>query len=152
MSIWRSHPTLEELNAAGAATLLRTLGIEFTEIGDAFLRATMPVDERTWQPFGLLHGGASVALAETLGSTAANLCVDPARDACVGQEINANHLRSVRNGRVIGTARPVHIGGRSQVWGIEIANEAGALVCISRITISVLERSRFTQGASPTAR
>jgi 1,4-dihydroxy-2-naphthoyl-CoA hydrolase len=100
------------------------------------------VDERTRQPYGLLHGGASVALAETLGSTGANLCVDSERFLCVGQEINANHLRSAKSGRVIGTARPVHIGGRSQVWGIEIVNEAGALVCISRLTMAVIERRR----------
>jgi 1,4-dihydroxy-2-naphthoyl-CoA hydrolase len=110
-------------------------------VGADFVRAAMPVDERTRQPYGLLHGGASVVLAETLGSTAASLCVDPARFLVVGQEINANHLRSVRGGRVIGTARPVHVGGRSQVWGIEIVNEAGALVCISRLTVAVLERA-----------
>jgi 1,4-dihydroxy-2-naphthoyl-CoA hydrolase len=141
MSIWHHTPSLEELNALIDGTIMRPLGIAFTEVGADFVRAAMPVDERTRQPYGLLHGGASVVLAETLGSTAASLCVDPARFLVVGQEINANHLRSVRGGRVIGTARPVHVGGRSQVWGIEIVNEAGALVCISRLTVAVLERA-----------
>jgi 1,4-dihydroxy-2-naphthoyl-CoA hydrolase len=141
MSIWHRTPSLEELNALIDGTIMRPLGIAFTEVGEDFVRADMPVDERTRQPYGLLHGGASVVLAETLGSTGASLCVDPARSLVVGQEINANHLRSVRSGRVIGTARPVHVGGRSQVWGIEIVNEAGALVCISRLTMAVLERA-----------
>ena len=112
----------------------------FTEIGEDFVRATMPVDERTRQPYGLLHGGASVALAETLGSTGANMCVDRSRYLCVGQEINANHVRSARNGLVTGTARPLHIGGSSQVWGIDITNEAGQLVCVSRLTMAVLQK------------
>ena len=141
MSIWHHTPSLEELNALIDGTIMRPLGIAFTEVGADFVSAAMPVDERTRQPYGLLHGGASVVLAETLGSTAASLCVDPARFLVVGQEINANHLRSVRSGRVIGTARPVHVGGRSQVWGIEILNEAGALVCVSRLTVAVLERA-----------
>jgi 1,4-dihydroxy-2-naphthoyl-CoA hydrolase len=140
MSIWLSAPSLEQLNAATAGTMMRQIGIVFTELGADFLRATMPVDERTRQPYGLLHGGASVSLAETLGSTGASLCIDPERFICVGQEINANHLRSAKSGRVVGTARPIHLGGRSHVWGIEIANEAGALVCISRITMAVIER------------
>ncbi len=140
MSIWRHTPSLEQLNAAAAGTMIRTLGIVFTEVGADFIRAEMPVDERTRQPFGLLHGGASVSLAETLGSMGASLCVDADRFVCVGQEINANHLRAAKSGRVIGTARPVHIGGRSHVWGIEVMNEAGALVCISRLTVAVIER------------
>jgi 1,4-dihydroxy-2-naphthoyl-CoA hydrolase len=139
VSIWRSPVSVEEMNARGERTLLRALGIRFTEIGEDFLRGTMPVDERTHQPYGVLHGGASVVLAETLGSTGANLCVDSARHFCLGQEINANHLRSVRQGLVTGTARPVHLGGRSQVWSIEIRDAAGALVCISRLTVAVLE-------------
>jgi 1,4-dihydroxy-2-naphthoyl-CoA hydrolase len=142
MSIWHHSPSLEELNAVIDSTIMRPLGIAFIEVGADFVRAAMPVDERTRQPYGLLHGGASVVLAETVGSTGAGLCVDPARFLVVGQEINANHLRSVRSGRVIGTARPVHLGSRSQVWGIEIVNEAGALVCISRLTMAVLERAR----------
>jgi len=99
----------------------------------------MPVDARTWQPFGLLHGGASVTLAETLGSVAANCCVDPGRFFCVGQEINANHLRAVRSGRVTATARPIHLGGRSHVWDIRIEDEKQRLNCISRLTMSVVE-------------
>ena len=139
MSIWRRLQTLETLNTLGAGTMARPLGIVFTEIGEDFIRGTMPVDDRTRQPLGLLHGGASVALAETLGSTGANLCVDDSR-LCLGQEINANHVRSARTGTVTGTARPLHIGGRSQVWGIDIVDEAGTLVCISRLTMAVIPR------------
>jgi 1,4-dihydroxy-2-naphthoyl-CoA hydrolase len=141
VSIWRRLQTLETLNALSAGTMARPLGIVFTEIGEDFIRGTMPVDDRTRQPLGLLHGGASVALAETLGSTGANLCVDDSR-LCLGQEINANHVRSARTGTVTGTARPLHIGGRSQVWGIEIVDESGALVCISRLTMAVIPRPR----------
>jgi 1,4-dihydroxy-2-naphthoyl-CoA hydrolase len=141
VSIWHRLQTLETLNALGAGTLARPLGIVFIEIGEDYIRGTMPVDDRTRQPLGLLHGGASVALAETLGSTGANLCVDDSRQ-CLGQEINANHVRSARAGTVIGTARPLHIGGRSQVWGIDIVDEAGALVCISRLTLAVVPRLR----------
>jgi uncharacterized protein (TIGR00369 family) len=141
VSIWRSLQTLETLNTLAAGTLARPLGIVFTEIGEDFIRGTMPVDDRTRQPLGLLHGGASVALAETLGSTGANLCVDDSQ-VCLGQEINANHVRSARNGTVTGTARPLHIGGRSHVWGIDIVDEAGALVCISRLTMAVIPRVR----------
>lgn len=140
MSIWRSLLPLETLNAGGAGTLMGPLGIEFTEIGGDFIRGTMPVDARTHQPFGLLHGGASVALAETLGSMGANMCVDSSRYLCVGQEINANHLKSVRSGHVTGTARPLHLGTRSQVWSIEIVNDSGALVCVSRLTVAVIPR------------
>jgi len=140
MSIWRSPLTLEALNAGGAGTLMRPLGILFTEVGEDFIRGTMPVDERTHQPYGLLHGGASVALAETLGSMGAAMCVDRARHLCVGQEINANHLRSVRSGLVTGTARPRHVGSRSQVWSIDIVDGAGALVCVSRLTVAVVDR------------
>lgn len=139
MSIWTGIPSLEALNGSSENTMIRHLGIVFTETGEDFLRATMPVDHRTRQPYGLLHGGASVVLAETLGSMAATLCVDAAKYLCVGQEINANHVRSARRGLVTGTARPVHLGGRTQVWGIEIANEAGDLLCISRITVAVVK-------------
>ena len=140
MSIWFRPFTLEELQRQSAATMSEHLDIRFTEIGSDFLRATMPVDERTRQPFGLLHGGASVTLAETLGSVAANCCLDGARFYSVGQEINANHLRSARKGSVIGTARPVHVGRRSQVWDIRIEDDQGRLTCVSRLTMSVLER------------
>jgi 1,4-dihydroxy-2-naphthoyl-CoA hydrolase len=138
VSIWTSVQTLDELNAASANTMMRHLDIVFEEIGEDFLRATMPVDDRTRQPMGLLHGGASVVLAESIGSVGANLCVDRSKFVCVGQEINANHVRSARSGRVSGTARPAHLGGRTQVWAIEIVDEAKELLCISRLTIAVL--------------
>ena len=138
MSIWRSPKTIEQLNGAQSGTLIQQLGIRFTEVGADYLRGTMPVDERTKQPFGLLHGGASVALAETLGSIGAMMCVEPEKFLCVGQEINANHVRAVSSGLVTGTARPLHIGGRTPVWTIEIVNEAGKLVCASRLTMAVI--------------
>ena len=121
-------------------TLVDHLGIELTEVGPDYLAGKMPVDRRTKQPMGLLHGGASVALAETLGSLAANLHVDQRTQACVGLEINANHLRSVREGYVYGRATAVHIGRSTQVWEIRISTEAGELACISRITMAVIEK------------
>jgi 1,4-dihydroxy-2-naphthoyl-CoA hydrolase len=138
VSIWRSPLTLEELNGASGGTMAGHLGIVFSEIGGDFIRATMPVDGRTRQPYGLLHGGASVVLAETLGSTGAVMCVDKAEFLCVGQEINANHVRGARQGQVTGTARPVHLGGRSHVWAIEIVNDEQDLVCISRLTMAIV--------------
>ena len=139
-SIWFRPYTLEQVRFY-RASLPMHLGIEFTEIGPDFLRGRMPVDDRTRQPFGILHGGASVALAETLGSTAAGLVVDPDKYRVVGQEINANHVRAVSDGFVIGTARPLHIGRRSHVWEIRIVDEQERLVCISRITMFVVEKS-----------
>lgn len=144
MSIWRSLQSVEALNSNQQSTLNAALGILFTEIGEDYIRGTMPVDARTVQPYGLLHGGASVALAETLGSTGAALCVDVQEYLVVGQEINANHVRAARNGLVTGTARPVHIGGRTHVWAIDIVNDAGKLVCVSRITIAVIKRGALT--------
>ncbi len=139
--IWREGVTLEHLRARSADTLVSHLGIEIIELGDDFITATMPVDSRTCQPMRLLHGGASVVLAESLGSFAANAVVDNDKYACVGQEINANHLRPVPVGRkVIGTTRPFHIGARSHVWGIEIVDERNQLVCVSRITMAVINR------------
>ena len=140
MSIWRSLQSLDELNGKHRDTLIGNLGIVFTEIGEDFVRGTMPVDKRTIQPYALLHGGASVALAETLGSLGAAMCVDAAEFQVVGQEINANHVRAARSGLVTGTARPVHIGGRTHVWSIDIVNDAQKLVCISRITMAVIKR------------
>jgi 1,4-dihydroxy-2-naphthoyl-CoA hydrolase len=137
---WHSLLSVEELNSGRGGTLIEHLGIEFTEIADDFIRGTMPVDGRTRQPYGLLHGGASVALAETLGSTGAVMCVDRKEYQCVGQEINANHVRAARTGLVTGTARPVHLGGRTQIWTIDIVNEAGKLVCTSRLTVAVIRR------------
>jgi 1,4-dihydroxy-2-naphthoyl-CoA hydrolase len=139
VSIWRSPHTLEELNGAGVGTMAGHLGIVFTEIGRDFVRATMPVDGRTRQPYGLLHGGASVVLAETLGSTGAVMCVDRAGFLCVGQEINANHVRSARRGLVTGTARPVHLGGRSHVWAMDIVDDEQKLVCVARMTIAIIK-------------
>jgi 1,4-dihydroxy-2-naphthoyl-CoA hydrolase len=144
MSIWRSLRTLEDLNGNRQGTLIESLGILFTDIGDDFVRGTMPVDARTVQPYGLLHGGASVALAETLGSMGAAMCVDAAEYQVVGQEINANHVRAARSGLVTGTARAVHLGGRTHVWSIEIVNDAQKLVCISRITMAVIKRGALT--------
>ena len=144
MSIWRSLRTVEELNGNRQGTLIETLGILFTEIGADFVRGTMPVDVRTVQPYGLLHGGASVALAETLGSMGASMCVDADEYQVVGQEINANHVRAARIGLVTGTARAVHLGGRTHVWSIEIVNDAQKLVCISRITMAVIKRGALT--------
>ena len=138
--IWRHRVTPEQLQERSRKTLAEHLGIRVTEVGDDYLRATMPVSSHTHQPQGILHGGASVALAETVGSLAANLCVDSEKFFCVGQEINANHLRPAASGVVTGTARPFHIGARSQVWGIEIHNEDGKLVCVSRLTMAVVER------------
>lgn len=120
--------------------MVSAVGIEFLEIGEDFIKACMPVDERTIQPAGILHGGASVALAETLGSTAANLCIEPGKKICVGLEINANHIRSKRSGMVTGIARPLHIGGTTQIWEIRIQDEQERLVCISRLTMAVLDR------------
>jgi 1,4-dihydroxy-2-naphthoyl-CoA hydrolase len=145
MSIWRSLISLEDLNSANRQTLNANLGMVFTDIGEDFIRGTMPVDARTVQPYGLLHGGASVALAETLGSIGAAMCVDATQFQCVGQEINANHVRAARSGLVTGTARPVHIGGRTHVWSIEIVNDAEQLVCISRITVAIIKRGVLTR-------
>jgi uncharacterized protein (TIGR00369 family) len=135
--VFRRATTIEALNALSRDTAMEPLGIVFTEIGPDFLRATMPVDARTRQPYGLLHGGASVLLAETLGSSAGNLCVDP-DSLCVGIEINANHLAAVRDGLVTGTARPLHVGRTTQVWETRIEDAAGRLVCISRLTLAVV--------------
>ena len=136
-SPFRRDASVDRLNALSRGTAMEPLGIVFSEIGHDFVRGTMPVDERTRQPYGLLHGGASVLLAETLGSSAGNLCV-PEGKVCVGIEINANHVRAARSGVVTGTARPVHVGGRTQVWEIRIEDEAGVVVCISRLTLSVV--------------
>ncbi len=131
--------TLDAVNAMAKGTAMEALGIAFTEIGPDYLRATMPVDARTRQPYGLLHGGASVLLAETLGSMSGMLCIRE-DEICVGIEINANHLRGAREGIVTGTARPLHVGGRTQVWEIRIEDERGRLVCISRLTLAVMPR------------
>ena len=149
MSIWFKPFTLDEIQSYSRGSMVEHLDLRFTEIGPDFMRGTLPVDSRTMQPFGLLHGGASAMLAETLGSVAAQHCVDMSRFYCVGLEINSNHIRSARSGRVTGTARPAHIGSRSQVWEIRIEDEKQRLVCISRLTVMVLEGAAqdMTRGA-----
>ncbi|MBN9342739.1 MAG: esterase [Comamonadaceae bacterium SCN 68-20] len=137
MAIWTEPLTLDKLNAWNQGCAVSHLGIEFTEIGDDFLRARVPVDARTKQPYGLLHGGVSVVLAETLGSVGA-ACACPPGHRAVGLDINANHLRAATQGWVTGTARPVHIGKTTQVWQIDMVNDAGELTCVSRITMAVL--------------
>jgi 1,4-dihydroxy-2-naphthoyl-CoA hydrolase len=141
MSIWFQPFTLDAIQGYSRGSMVEHLDLRFTEIGPDFLRGTLPVDSRTIQPFGLLHGGASAMLAETLGSVAATHCVDMSKFYCVGLELNSNHIRSARSGRVTGTARPIHIGARSQVWEIRIEDEQGRLTCISRLTVMVLEGS-----------
>ena len=142
MPIWTRPIDLVTANANTARTAVGNLGIEITEIGDDFIRGRMPVDERTVQPYGILHGGSSVLLAETLGSFAANYCLRSIEQQAVGLEINANHLRAVSSGWVTGTARPVHIGGSTQVWEIRIENDEGKTTCISRITMAVIQATR----------
>jgi 1,4-dihydroxy-2-naphthoyl-CoA hydrolase len=144
--LFKSTLTLEQVNAWGEQTLNKALGIRITEIGPDFVRGTMPVDARTRQPFGLLHGGASIALAETLGSIAAQLAVGESGQA-VGIEVNGNHLRSERDGLVTGTARALHIGGRIHVWEIRIENARHELVCMSRLTVAIKRREAQTSGA-----
>ena len=140
MSIWHRQFAVEEIGKFQHDTMAAHLGIEFTGVGDDWLEARMPVDGRTMQPDRILHGGASVALAETLGSVGGTLCIDRERFQIVGQEINANHLRPATGGHVTGRASPIHLGRRSQVWNIEITDERKRLVCVSRLTIAVIER------------
>ena len=139
MSIWKRKVAVEDLNLWLKGNMCEHVGIEITDIGDDYLTATMPVDERTKQPAGLLHGGASVVLAESLGSIAANWCCDNDQ-YCVGLEINANHLKSATSGKVTGTTRPIHIGRSTQVWEIHIKNDNGEMTCISRITMAAKTR------------
>ncbi len=141
MSIWFVQPTRDGFIQLARGTMIEHLAIEFVAAGEDFISARMPVDARTIQPYGLLHGGASVALAETLGSAAAACCVDSAKKIVVGLDINANHVRGVRSGFVTGTARPLHIGGSTQVWDIRIVDERDKLVCIARLTMAVLDRT-----------
>ncbi|ELR73243.1 hypothetical protein C900_04754 [Fulvivirga imtechensis AK7] len=134
--------TLEQLNKMNNNTMMKHLDIEFTEVGQDFIKAKMPVDHRHHQPYGLLHGGASVALAETLGSVAAHCSVDSSKYFCVGLEINANHIKGVRDGYVYGITTPIHVGKSTQVWEIKITNEHQELVCVSRITMAILEKRK----------
>lgn len=141
MAIWKCKVDIKMANERGKNTMGDHLGIIFTEVGDDYLVATMPVNERTKQPIGIMHGGASCALAETVGSTAANYCVDQDHHYCVGLDINTNHLRAMREGQVIAVARPFHLGKSTQVWGIEIKNKDGQLVSVNRLTMAVLTRA-----------
>ena len=137
MRIWKQAISVELLSASTAHTAVSHLGIEFLEVGDDFIRARVPVDGRTVQPYGLLHGGVAVVLAETLGSCGAAYCARPG-ERVVGLDINANHLKGTTSGWVTGITRPVHIGRSTQVWAIELHNDAGELTCVSRITMAVL--------------
>lgn len=138
--IFPEYLQLDVINDMGKGCMVEHLGIEFTKIGEDFLEATMPVDHRTKQPMGLLHGGASVALAETMGSVGATICIDLNKQHAVGLEINTNHIKSARSGKVKGIAKPIHLGKGTHVWSIEIHNEENQLVAISRITMAILDR------------
>lgn len=142
MSIWYSNPSLETINALSKDTLVEHLEIEVVELGDDYIKATMPVDNRTRQPFGLLHGGASAVLAETLGSIGSSLCIDPSKHSCVGLELNANHLRPVREGMVTGIAHPIRLGRTVHVWEVRICNAKDRLTCVSRLTMAVLNNKQ----------
>ncbi len=138
MSIWLQQPELTALNALSKNTIVELLDIRFEAFDDDSLTASMVVDPRTHQPYGLLHGGASVVLAETLGSTASYLCIDSTQFYCVGLEVNANHLRGLRSGRVTAVARPLHLGRTTQVWDIRSSGDDGKLSCVSRLTMAVV--------------
>lgn len=142
MSVWKRQTTLDQLAAKSKSTLIEHLGIEFLEISENSLKARMPVDSRTVQPDGILHGGASAAFAETLGSIAAGLCIDQSTHTVVGLDINANHVRPVSGGWVTGVTVPIHIGRTTQIWEIRIFDEREKLVCISRLTVAVIKVSR----------
>jgi len=138
MPLWHTQPNLDQFNEAQKNTIGEVLDIRFEAVDDESLTASMAVDHRTHQPYGLLHGGASVVLAETLGSMASYLCIDPSKFYCVGLEVNANHVRGVRSGRVTGVARAVHIGRTTHVWDIRLTDERGKINCISRLTVAVV--------------
>lgn len=141
MSIWyNKNLQLSDFEHLGKNTLGEHLGMQFTEIGDNYLKATMPVDKRTHQPYGLLHGGASVALAETIGSVGSALIINPDKMICVGLEINANHVRGVKDGFVTAIATPLHLGGSTHVWDIKIYDNKERLICVSRLTVALLKK------------
>ncbi len=144
MKIWQTEINLDIINARGKNTMIEHLGIEFIELGDDYVVARMPVDYRTKQPIGIMHGGASCVLAETAGSLAANFCVDIKTHYCVGLDINTNHIRSAREGFVYGTAKPFHLGRTTQVWSIEIVDDQKKLISVNRLTMAVLTRSTKT--------
>jgi 1,4-dihydroxy-2-naphthoyl-CoA hydrolase len=140
-TIWfNASVSVDTLNSLSKNTIGEMLNIKFTEIGDDYLKATMPVDKRTHQPYGLLHGGASAVLAETVGSVASMLCINTEKKICVGIEINCNHLKGKRDGLVTATARPLHTGASTHVWDIRITDENDKLVCISRLTVAILKK------------
>jgi 1,4-dihydroxy-2-naphthoyl-CoA hydrolase len=142
MSIWfNKNLKISDLGAIEPGTMAEFLGMEWTELGGDYVKIKMPVDQRTKQPYGLLHGGASCALAETIGSVASQLVLDPNKFICVGLEINANHIRSARTGYVTGIARPLHLGGTTHVWDIKIYDDAEKLICISRLTLAILKKA-----------
>ncbi|MBK21093.1 MAG: esterase [Flavobacteriales bacterium] len=138
--MWKSDYSVDQVNSMSKNTILDVLGIEITEIGDDFLTGKMPVDSRTVQPMRILHGGANVVLAETLGSIASLMIINPEEEISVGVDINANHIRSVKSGWVTGVAKPLSIGRKIHVWEIKINDEGGRLTCISRLTVSVLPK------------
>lgn len=138
--MWKNKYSVEACNKMCENTIHDSLGIQITEVGDDFLKGTMPVDSRTVQPFRLLHGGASVVLAESLGSLASVMMIDQDKNICVGLDINANHVRAAKSGIVTGVARPINIGGKIHIWEIKITNEQDKLVCISRLTVTVLPK------------
>jgi len=141
MYLWfNKHLQISDLQFKGLQTMGSHLGLEWTEVGDDFLKMKMPVDERTKQPYGLLHGGASCALAETIGSVASAMIIDPEKFICVGLEINANHIRSAREGFVTATCMPLHIGGSTHVWDIKIHDDHHKLVCVSRLTVAIIPK------------
>ena len=140
MSIWVKTETVEELNKLRQNTLNGLMGIRLTEIGEDFLKAVMPVDDRTRQPMGILHGGASAVLAESIGSLGSYLSIGPDK-RCVGLEINANHIRSISDGWVTATARPIHMGGSTHIWDIRITDEQERLICIARLTMAIITHS-----------
>ncbi len=140
-AIWKSYgATLADLNHLSNGTMAEVLHITFTEIGANYLKASMPVDNRTRQPYGLLHGGASAALAETIGSVASSLCINTEKQICVGMEINCNHIRGKKDGLVTATAEALHIGSTTHVWDIKIRDEREKLVCVSRLTVAILKK------------
>lgn len=147
MSIWQQQPDLEQLNASRTNTIVELLDIRFEAFDDNSMTASMVIDSRTHQPYGLLHGGASVVLAETVGSMASYHCIDSSRFYCVGLEVNANHLRALRNGRVTAVCRPVHLGRSSHVWDIRLHGDDGKLSCISRLTVAVVPIGQNSPGA-----
>ncbi|MFN8286355.1 MAG: hotdog fold thioesterase [Chitinophagales bacterium] len=138
--IWKVKPSIDFIHSQPNKNMADHLGIELTEVGDDFMSGKMPVDERTVQPFGILHGGASCVLAETLGSIASTFCIDFPKQVAVGLEINANHLRPAKSGYVYGTVRPIHLGRTTHVWDIRITDDAGKMVCISRLTVAVINQ------------